>query len=141
MLVPFYDILKQPLPIMILWFALALPLAAQPYYVAPGGNDGNPGALAKPFASLQRAQQAVRQKPGTVFLRGGTYYLPATLVFTAQDSGTKDAPVVFQAYQNEQPVVSGGVKLEELDWQPYRDGIFQTKVPGRLADRGNFRQR
>ncbi len=132
MLVPFYDILKQPLPIMILWFALALPLAAQPYYVAPGGNDGNPGALAKPFASLQRAQQAVRQKPGTVFLRGGTYYLPATLVFTAQDSGTKDAPVVFQAYQNEQPVVSGGVKLEELDWQPYRDGIFQTKVPDDL---------
>ena len=87
----------------------------QPYFVAPAGDDANPGTLEKPFASLQRAQLAVRQKPGVVFLRGGTYYLPETLVFTVQDSGTKDASVIFQAYKNEQPVISGGVKLEKLD--------------------------
>ena|ERR1039458_9742096 len=73
-----------------------VPAFAQPYYVAPGGNDANPGTLVKPFASLQRAQSAVRQKPGAVFLRGGTYYLPETLVFTAKDSGTKDVPAIFQ---------------------------------------------
>ncbi|HAO77454.1 MAG TPA: signaling protein, partial [Verrucomicrobia subdivision 3 bacterium] len=112
--------------------AFLVPAFAQPYYVAPGGNDANPGTLEKPFASLQRAQSAVRQKPGAVFLRGGTYYLPETLVFTAKDSGTKDVPAIFQAYQNEQPVISGGVKLEKLDWQPYRDGIFQAKVPADL---------
>ena len=44
------------------------------------------------------------------------YYLPATLVFTAQDSGTQDAPVIFQNYENEKPVISGGVKLENLDY-------------------------
>jgi hypothetical protein len=115
-----------------LLLALALPAFAQPYYVAPVGSDTNPGTLKKPFASLQRAQQAVRQKPGAVFLRGGTYYLPETLVFTAQDSGTKKSPVIFQAYKKEQPVISGGVKLEKLAWQPYRDGIFQTKVPDDL---------
>jgi PDZ domain len=104
----------------------------QPYFVAPAGDNANPGTLEKPFASLQRAQLAVRQKPGVVFLRGGTYYLPETLVFTVQDSGTKDASVIFQAYKNEQPVISGGVKLEKLDWQPYRDGIFQSKVPDDL---------
>ena len=128
----FCAILKRPLPIITLLFALVLPAFAQPYYIAPDGSDKNPGTLAKPFASLQRAQQAVRQKPGAVFLRAGTYYLPATLVFTAQDSGTKDAPVIFQAYQNEKPVISGGVKLENLDWQPYTNGIFQTKVPDDL---------
>ncbi len=52
---------------------------AQPYYVSPDGNDQNPGTLKKPFATLQRAQQAVRQKHGDVFLRGGTYYLPRRL--------------------------------------------------------------
>ena len=114
---------------------------AQPYFVSPAGDDANPGTLAKPFATLQRAQQAARQKRGGVFLRGGTYYLPATLVFTAQDSGTKDAPVVFQNYENEKPVISGGVRLEELDWRPYTNGIFQAQVPAGLADRGNFRQR
>ena len=112
--------------------SLALPAFGQPYYVAPDGNDTNPGTLGKPFASLLRAQQAVRQKLGAVFLRGGTYYLPEPLVFTAQDSGTKDAPVVFQAYQNEQPIISGGVRLETLEWKPYRDGIFQAKVPADL---------
>ena len=105
---------------------------AQPYFVSPSGNDANPGTLEKPFATLQRAQQAARQKHGDVFLRGGTHYLPDTLLFTAQDSGTKDAPVVYQAYQNEQPVISGGVRLENLNWQPYTNGIFQAQVPADL---------
>src|ERR1017187_6622584 len=100
---------------MLVVFAISC--FAQPYYVAPVGNDANPGTPEKPFATLQRAQGAVRQKHGDVFLRGGTYYLPATLVFTAEDSGTKDAPVVFQNYQGEQPVISGGVRLENLNWQ------------------------
>ncbi|MGD0904500.1 MAG: PDZ domain-containing protein [Terracidiphilus sp.] len=109
--------------------AIALPAFGQPYYVAPGGSDTNPGTLGRPLASLRRAQEAVRQKPGTVFLRDGTYYLPEPLVFTAEDSGTKDAPVVFQAYEKERPVISGGVKLEKLDWKPYQGGIFQANVP------------
>ena len=104
-------------------------LFAQPYYAAPDGKDANPGTLDKPFASLQRAQQAVREKQGDVFLRGGTFYLPETLVFTAQDSGTKDAPVIFQAYEKERPVISGGVKLTKLKWQPYTNGIVQARVP------------
>jgi len=111
---------------------VAFPVLGQPYYVAPTGSDADAGTLEKPFATLQRAQAARRQKPGTVFLRGGTYYLPETLIFTAQDSGTKDAPVVFQAYGNERPVISGGVKLEHLAWQPWTNGIFQAKAPDDL---------
>ena len=103
--------------------------AAQPYFVSPAGDDQNPGTLAKPFATLQRAQQAARQKRGDVFLCGGTYYLPATLVFTAQDSGTQDAPLIFQNYQGEKAVVSGGVRLKDLDWQPYTNGMFQATSP------------
>ncbi len=117
------------LPISLLLFSLACPAFGQPYYVAPAGNDKNPGTLERPFASLVRAQEAVRQQPGAVFLRGGTYYLPETLVFTARDSGTKTAPVIFQAYQNEKAVISGGVRLERLNWQPFTNGIFAAKVP------------
>jgi len=105
---------------------------AQPYFVSVSGHDTNPGTLGKPFATLQRAQQAVRQRRGDVFLRGGTYYLPETLVFTAKDSGTKESPVIFQNYQGEKPVISGGVRLDKLDWQPYTNGILQAKVPADL---------
>ena len=108
---------------------LALPIFAQPYYVSPDGSDANPGTLEKPFATPRRAQQAARWKPAPVFLRGGTYYLPETLVFNRLDSGTKESPVTFEAYQNERPVISGGVRLDKLDWQPWKGGIVQTKVP------------
>ncbi len=114
------------------FIALALPALGQPYYVAPTGSDGDAGTLTKPFATIQRAQEAVRQKPGVVWLRGGTYYLPEKLVFGPLDSGSPAAPVIYQAYRQEQPVISGGVRLEKLDWQPYRAGIFQAKVPADL---------
>jgi hypothetical protein len=105
---------------------------AQPYFVSPAGNDANPGTLEEPFATLQRAQQAAREKHRNICLRGGTYYLPATLVLTAEDSGTSNSPVVFENYQDEQPVISGGVRLENLEWQPYTNGIFQAQVPADL---------
>jgi hypothetical protein len=112
--------------------SLALSALGQPYYVAPTGDDDNPGTLEKPFGSLKRAQDAVRQKPGRVWLRGGTYYLTQPLIFTTIDSGTKAVPVVYQAYRDERPVISGGVRLEKLDWQVYHDGIYRTKVPENL---------
>src|ERR1700730_5944924 len=58
--------------LILLQLGLALPVLGKPYYVAPAGGDGNPGSLEKPFAAIQRAQQAVRQQPGPVWLRGGT---------------------------------------------------------------------
>jgi hypothetical protein len=102
-------------------------------YVAPNGNDTNPGTLEKPFATLQRAQQAARKgagrEPVTVFIREGIYYLPETLVLTAADSGTKAAPVVYQAYQNERPVISGGIQMRNLKWEPFKEGILRAKLP------------
>jgi hypothetical protein len=105
---------------------------AQPYYVSPAGNDTNPGTLEKPFATLHRAQQAVREKRGVVFLRGGTYYLQEPFVLTARDSGTETAPMGFVSYRDEKPVVTGGVRLDNLDWQPFENGILQAKVPADL---------
>jgi hypothetical protein len=107
------------------------------YYVAANGNDANPGTLTKPFATLPRAQQAARKAAGrdavTIFIREGTYYLPETLIFTAEDSGTKAAPVLYQAYEKEQAVISGGARLKDLKWEIYRDGIMQAKVPAGFA--------
>jgi hypothetical protein len=58
-----------------LFFLAQLPLVfASVFYVAPNGNDDNPGNKEKPFATIQKAQSVVN--PGdTVYLRGGTYHL------------------------------------------------------------------
>jgi len=103
-------------------------------YVAPDGHDANPGTKDRPFATLTRARDAVRQikktskEPITVYLRGGTYYLDGPLVFTAEDSGSRDAPVRFAAYKNEEPILSGGTVLK-LKWRPYKDTTLKAKVP------------
>ncbi len=49
--------------LILLQLTLALPVLGQDYYVAPSGGDGNPGSQELPFATLQRAQQALRQQP------------------------------------------------------------------------------
>ncbi len=118
---------------LFLGFLILVPaLPASTYFVSPAGNDANPGNQAKPFATLARAQEAVRQvkgrRPVTVWLRGGTYYLPETLIITAEDAGSINAPVVWQAWLDEQPVISGGAKLT-LQWEVFRDGILKAQVP------------
>jgi len=106
-------------------------------YVSPDGMDEHSGAIDQPVASLTRAQQLARKAavgghPVDVYLRGGTYYLSSPLIFTSEDSGTRNAPVTYEAYEKEEPVISGGIKLSGLNWQPYQNGIMQTPVPDTL---------
>lgn len=117
---------------LVLLLAIAVTVRAADFYVSPDGADGNAGTLERPFATVQQAQQAARKlagrEPVNVYLRSGVYYLSEPLVFTPADSGTKQSPVVYQAYGQETVVISGGQKLS-LTWEPYRDGIQQAKVP------------
>ncbi|MEI6076582.1 MAG: DUF1565 domain-containing protein, partial [Verrucomicrobiota bacterium] len=44
------------------------------FFLAPGGNDLDPGSQASPFATLERARAAARQsKDATVILAPGSY--------------------------------------------------------------------
>ena len=103
-------------------------------YVAPDGSDDNPGTKDKPFATIAKAKAQVRSLkskvdgPVTVMVRGGTYYLTETLVFTPADSGTADAPIVYASVAGEKPVISGAVVLD-AKWQQYKDGIMKCSIP------------
>jgi len=86
------------------------------FYVSPKGNDAWSGKLSQPnemktdgpFASIARAQQAVRKlkSPGTVLIRKGTYQITEPLVFTPEDSGD-----TYAAYPSEKPLISGGKRI------------------------------
>ncbi len=123
-----------------LWILVAMTArvtAAGDFHVSSKGDDANPGTLARPFATLQRAQQAARKLAGpeavTVTVRGGTYYLSDTLILTAEDSGTKAAPVVYRTHEMEKAVISGGIRLLGLKWESYQNGILRAKVPADFA--------
>jgi len=106
-------------------------------YVSPDGSDAFAGTTKeKPFASLAKARDLARSHAGkdavTVNVADGVYYLPETLTFSSEDSGTAKHPIVYRAEHEGGAVLSGGSRLS-LDWQSYRDGIFQAKTPEGLA--------
>ena len=89
------------------------------FFVAPDGSDLNEGTKGRPFATLARAQDAVRaaRKDGgvTVFVRGGRYSVTETLELTAEDSGAAGALVVWRAYPSEVPVFDGGFAVKGFE--------------------------
>ncbi|MFW6327459.1 MAG: right-handed parallel beta-helix repeat-containing protein [Bacteroidota bacterium] len=108
-------------------------------HVSPEGKDKNPGTLKKPFRTIERAKDEVRQTIGssresiTVYLHEGMYNLSETLEFTHLDGGTGNQEVIYKAYKDGLPVISGGFPLE--NWQMVGDSLLKTKANGL-----NFRQ-
>lgn len=98
-------------------------------YVSPKGDDTNDGmTVDAPLKSISKAQQKARSlEDVTVMLRGGLYFMDAPLVFTANDSGTEDHPTTYQAYENEKPVLSGGVLIVN-QFEEVKPGLFQTHI-------------
>lgn len=114
--------------------AFLLPAVARDLYVAPTGSDANDGSMASPFATVARAQAAVRAlqpltEPVNVILRGGTYRLTEKLAFGPEDSGPAAAPVTYHSYPGERAVLSGGRTLagtwQQVAGKPY----WQLAVP------------
>lgn len=88
-------------------------IAETSWYVAPDGDDSAAGTLERPFATVQRAQEAA--VPGdTVFLRGGTYRVTEpqatrrrrlfARIIVLDKSGDPGKPITYRAYQDERPV-------------------------------------
>lgn len=100
--------------------------AATTYYVAPGGNGGNPGTIVKPLGTVQSAID--KAKPGDViYLRGGVYREAIKL---RGRSGSEGAPITLSAYPGETPVISG-LDLPVLQWEKTaRRGIYSASFEG-----------
>ena len=89
------------------------------YFVEPTGNDANPGTKEKPFATIEKARDAIRALkakgglPGPVAVRlmPGEYQVKGTFELTAADSGTKAAPIVYRAEKKGAAVFYGGARL------------------------------
>ena len=86
------------------------------YFVAPNGSEDGDGSEQAPFASLEQAKAAVRTakslgKPITVYFKAGTYKIDSQTVFTAEDSGTAEAPITYKAYGDGKVQFKGSVSI------------------------------
>ena len=120
--------------------------SAADFYVAPAGDDANPGSADKPFATLRRARDAIRALKALrplaeavrVIVADGTYQLREPLVLEPLDSGTAAAPVAYQAAPDAHPVFSGGRVLR--GWQPGEKGLWKLHIPEVAAGHWYFEQ-
>lgn len=104
------------------------------FYVAKDGDDQGDGSIAAPFATIEKARDAVRsmdktgKKGVTVAVKAGEYYVDS-LVFTAEDGGTESCPVTYCAYGDGEVIVNGGASLPHGAFKKVDD----AEVKGRLS--------
>ena len=101
------------------------------FYVATNGSDSADGSFVSPFATIGKAQQAIRDLKNssglpdggvTVYIRGGDYNVTKNPIeFTEEDSGTQNAPIVYKAYGDEKVSIDGGIKIPGTEFQKVTD--------------------
>ncbi len=108
---------------------------ARVFHVRPDGNDAGPGSADAPFATLERARDAVRaaKKAGAlpggaeVVLHAGRYALTRSLKLEAEDSGAEGAPIVYKA--------APGAVVSLTGARPIPCGAFQPLAGDAIDER------
>jgi hypothetical protein len=158
------NVLHYVIHMLFLWlvaspeYTTAIPIgnpAAADFFISPRGKDmwsgrlADPGENDGPFATVQRAREAVRvllksqkdPRPVRVVFRGGTYDLASPLDFGPEDSGTEEAPVVYAAAAGERVVLSGGRRLAGGRWGEVNGGkAWLVDIPEVKQGHWRFRQ-
>jgi len=106
-------------------------------FVAPDGDDANPGTPDAPFATLEAARDAIRARrltrPDasgfTVLVDEGVYFRTETFRLTEADSGQPYAPMIYRAWPGGEVRLIGGVKLEPGWCTPVTDPAILARLP------------
>lgn len=90
-------------------------------FVAPTGNDSNPGTIDQPYQTIQHCATAVTQG-WTCAVRAGTY----------RETVTPNSGITIAAYNLETVVVDGSDPV--TGWVPYQGSIYKANVTLRSDD-------
>ncbi len=86
-------------------------------YVAPDGNDDNPGTLEKPLATIAAGvKKMANTGGGVIWVRGGTYSLSTSVSIGTTNSGSLISPLFIIAYEDETPVLTTSKSLNPADF-------------------------
>ena len=110
------------------------------FYVSTTGSDGNDGSLAHPFATWNKAVEAVRalDKTGrsgiTVAFMAGDYGA-LDITMTAADSGTPECPITYCKYGDGDVVFNNGLELRAESFEPIsanEKSLFPAKAVDKI---------
>jgi hypothetical protein len=94
------------------------------YYVSSStGNDGNPGTISLPFASISKVNSVIVAGDNVNFMRGDTFYgtitrPPSNTLFTSYGTGAN-------------PIITGFISV--TSWTNLGSNIWEATVTGGLA--------
>jgi hypothetical protein len=113
------------------------------FVVAADGSDANSGTRAKPFATLQRAADAIRENGPwhhdvQILVREGVYILDRAVVFTEREASGQQYSITVTAYPGSQPVFMGGRHIN--GWRKEGKNLWTTELPDVREGRWWFRQ-
>ena len=133
--------------VLVLFLAVAVLLptiaVSTTLYVAPEGDDANPGTQDLPLATLHGARDVIRvlrkqpdwaPEPITVQVQPGRYYLTESWSLAAEDGGSVDAPIVYKAAAEDVSLV-GGRDLPPDVFQPVADAETLDRLVPEARDR------
>jgi parallel beta-helix repeat protein len=144
---------KGSLTAALLCVGLVLRANAADWYVATNGNDqwtGHLSAASKegndgPFATFEKARSAIRAArtegdmgPQTVHVREGMYRFSDAFRLQVEDSGSDHAPVIWRAFEKENPVISGAFQLK--GWTHWKGKIQRAPLGSFTQPKGGVRQ-
>jgi len=115
------------------WARSEAPKQLKEVFVSVNGSDHNSGTIQSPYKSLSKTLfvcQGLKGMDVRILLRSGTYYLNKTILLNSKD--LKCRSLKMESYAQEKVVISAGRKLD-LNWKPFRDGIYQAKVPAGMV--------
>jgi len=124
------------------------------FYVSPTGNDLWSGKIPRsntpktdgPLASLTGARDKIRKlkesgpltEPVRVLIEGGSYVLAEPFTLTAEDSGTKNCPITYEAGSRADAIFSGGRRV--IGFKPGFDGLWTAYIPEVASGKLYFEQ-
>ncbi len=107
-------------------------------FVAPHGDDANPGTERRPVRTLYRARDLARclradmRADIVVSLAPGIYRMPTPLRLRPEDSGRNGHAIVYRARGGGDVVLSGGVRI--AGWRKVGEvgghAVYAARVPG-----------
>ncbi len=116
---------------------IASPVIAQhDFYISPDGRDNGSGSKEQPFATFERARDAVRaviKNDGhktaiTVWVYSGTYRFTKTLRLDSLDSGTQKFPVIYRSMSGANVRINGGQSLDPSAFHAVQDQKILSRL-------------
>lgn len=133
---------------LALWMLLTMVSSAHAeltLHVSPEAAAGGDGSRQKPYQTLPQARDAIRalrragtlkkEEAVTVDVEPGVYPLATSLEFSAADSGTAGAPVVYRARKSGTARLQGGVSLEPSSFKAVAEATVLARLDKAVRDK------